>query len=96
MKLWPGALGLGLALLVGGDTMRDTARDDLIAAEELVLRVAPDGGAPMRGRLAKGAVYRIGVRQGNWALVRAGQLWGWTILEAGPAPDVSPPDASKT
>lgn len=96
MKLWPGALGLGFALLTGGDAMRETARDDLIAGEELVLRVAPDGGAPVRGRLPKGAAYRIGVRQGSWALIRAGELWGWTILDAGPVINADPVAAKRT
>lgn len=93
MKLWPGAIGLGVALLLGGDAMRDVPKGDLIASGELVLRVAPDGGAPVRGRLAKGAAYRIGARQGNWALVRAGALWGWTI-DAGAETNVRPSDGN--
>lgn len=63
------AVVVGIALMVGGDARRGDVRKDgaLEAAAELVLRVAPDGGAPVRGTLAAGTKVTVGVRQGSLA-----------------------------
>ncbi len=74
-------LAAAAALAVAGDERRDGGPPLLTAAAPLQLRVAPDGGAPIRATLPAGAAYQVTARQANWLRVRSGEQWGWTIDE---------------
>lgn len=70
-----GALPLAAALALSGD-----AAPTLLEAAGLIeLRVAPDGGAPVRARLDAGAPVTVTARQADWARLRSGAQWGWAV-----------------
>lgn len=84
MKPWaalPFSAALVVTLALGGDVgvERPIAFETV---ERIDLRVAPDGGAPMRGTLAAGSPVTVAVRQGDWALLRSGERWGWAAAPA--------------
>ncbi len=62
------------------------------ASREVELRAQPAGGAPVLGRIAKGAKFEIVGEQKAWSQVKAGELTGWTlsfyVMKGEPAAEV--------
>ncbi|MET0314240.1 MAG: SH3 domain-containing protein [Hansschlegelia sp.] len=88
MRIAAAGLAVALTLPLAGDAMRRSVSVQLVAAVPIELRVAPDGGAPIRATLPAGATYEVTARQAHWIRLRSGEEWGWTIdeRESGTAP----------